>query len=78
MVSATYKESGVDIFAAEQFMEKIAPKIRTSWDERVVSGLSAFASLYDLGNGKLLSATADGVGTKLQIAMMMNSDLTLN
>jgi phosphoribosylformylglycinamidine cyclo-ligase len=37
----------------------------------VVGGIGGFSGLFDLGDGRLLAAATDGVGTKLEIARLL-------
>ena len=68
----TYKDAGVDIEEAGSFVERIVPLVRSTYDDRVVGGVGGFAGLYALSSSEdspLLVAAADGVGTKLRVAI---------
>ena len=70
-----YSEAGVDIDAANKFVEKIKTLCSATIDftkaNPVVAGIGGFCSLYEVpGNpNQLLAATTDGVGSKLNLAL---------
>lgn len=68
----TYKDAGVDIDAKERFMDSAKGAIRKSFTPGVLAGVGLFGGLFDPGcvgfEGTLSVATADGVGTKAQVA----------
>lgn len=68
----TYQESGVDIDAADNLIDKIGPAVGRTRRREVVSHLGGYAGLFALDLKKypdpLLVSTTDGVGTKLKIA----------
>ncbi len=66
----SYKESGVDVDAGNDFVKFLRPLIKKTWDKRVVNDLNSFAALYECGN-RYLAAGTDGVGTKLSVAKAM-------
>ncbi len=70
----TYKESGVDIDAQDQALEHIKGLARASFTPGVLSQIGSFGGLFDLDasglGGRVLVASADGVGTKLKVAQM--------
>jgi phosphoribosylformylglycinamidine cyclo-ligase len=77
----TYKDSGVDIEAGNSFVKKIAPIVKATFDNRVITDLGGFGALYngsfpEMKEPVLVSGT-DGVGTKLQIARMMDRHDTI-
>lgn len=75
-MSATYKESGVDIDAGNNFVKEISPLAKAT--SRLGSNveLGGFGGLFDLAACKyqdpVLVAANDGVGTKLKIAFETN------
>ena len=77
----TYKNAGVDIDKANDFVERIKPLIKTTARKEVVSGIGGFGGLFRLGAAKLknpiLVSSTDGVGTKLKIAQLMNKHDTI-
>ena len=82
----TYKETGVDIAAAGEFTSAIQPLMRRTYGPRVVEVPNGFAGLCALSpvgmltrryRTPILAACADGVGTKLKIAFMMDKHDTV-
>jgi len=67
-MATSYRDAGVDIEKSDRFVEWIESKVRTTYNDRVVSGVGGFASLYDMGDGRYLASGTDGVGTKLLLA----------
>ncbi len=64
-----YRESGVDIDAAQRALARAKAAVRSTWDERVRSDLGSFGGVYSPSPGEpLLVASVDGVGTKVKIA----------
>jgi phosphoribosylformylglycinamidine cyclo-ligase len=57
----TYEDAGVSLAAAESIVERLRAAVESTGAE----GFGAFAGLYPLGDGRLLAATTDGVGSKL-------------
>jgi phosphoribosylformylglycinamidine cyclo-ligase len=66
-----YRDSGVDLAAAAEAVEQIRALAGSASRPEVVSGVGGFAGLVDLGDGRLLAAATDGVGTKLEIARLV-------
>jgi phosphoribosylformylglycinamidine cyclo-ligase len=73
----TYKDSGVDIDRGDAFVENIKARVRSTYNDRVVSGIGGFAALYRMDGGKLLAAGTDGVGTKVKIAQILDKHDTI-
>jgi len=78
---STYKEAGVNIDVANEFVERIKPLIKTTTRKEVLSGIGGFGGLFRcdtarMKNPVLVSAT-DGVGTKIKIAQLMNKHDTI-
>ena len=67
-MSEVYRASGVDLDAAAKAVEMIAEVATRATRPEVREGVGGFAGLFSIGNGRLLAAAADGVGTKLEIA----------
>ena len=67
----TYSAAGVDIEAAEQAKQKIAEYARETFTSRVLTRIGLFAGAYDIGDGRVLLASTDGVGTKILVAIRM-------
>lgn len=68
----TYRDAGVDISAQDEALSRARAAIRASFTPGVVGDVGAFGGLFDLdrvgAGGHLLVASADGVGTKLEVA----------
>ena len=65
-----YAEAGVDLEAASKAVELIGRLARDATRPEVVEGVGGFAGLFRIGDGKMLAASTDGVGTKTEIARM--------
>jgi phosphoribosylformylglycinamidine cyclo-ligase len=77
----TYKNAGVDIDNANDFVERIKPLIKTTARKEVVSGIGGFGGLFRFESAKfknpILVSSTDGVGTKLKIAQLMDKHDTI-
>ena len=77
----TYKDAGVDINSADQFVSRIKSIVKPTFRHEVLSGIGGFGSLFALKTDKyqepVLVASTDGVGTKLRIAFMMDRHDTI-
>jgi phosphoribosylformylglycinamidine cyclo-ligase len=60
----TYEDAGVSLAAADEVVERL----RAAVESTGAKGFGAFAGLYPLGDGRLLAATTDGVGSKLVLS----------
>ncbi len=71
---SSYKEAGVDIDAGNRAVDLIKDKVRSTFGPQVLTGIGGFGSLFAFGGYKepVLVASADGVGTKLKIAIAMD------
>ena len=65
----SYAAAGVDIAAYERALERVKPLIAATHGHEVAQGVGPFAGLYALPGGGLLAASADGVGTKVKVAI---------
>jgi phosphoribosylformylglycinamidine cyclo-ligase len=65
----SYAAAGVDIAAYERALERVKPLIAATHGKEVAVGVGPFAGLYTLPGGGHLAASADGVGTKIKIAI---------
>jgi phosphoribosylformylglycinamidine cyclo-ligase len=77
----SYKEAGVDIDKADAFVQTIRPLVKATHRTGVIGEIGGFAGLFHLDmekyhNPVLVSAT-DGVGTKIKIAVLMDSHHTI-
>src|SRR5581483_11960146 len=70
--SISYRESGVDIDAGNEVVRRIKALARRTYTSGVLSGIGSFGGLFALGwsvADPVLVASADGVGTKLKVAI---------
>src|SRR3982074_818025 len=65
----SYAAAGVDIAAYERALERVKPLIAATHGKDVAVGGGPFAGLYRLPGGGHLAASADGVGTKIKVAI---------
>ncbi|MBU0687227.1 MAG: phosphoribosylformylglycinamidine cyclo-ligase [Candidatus Margulisbacteria bacterium] len=79
MSGLTYKKSGVDIEAGYGVVRQAKALAKTTFDRNVLSSIGGFGAAYSLSGYKnpLLISGADGVGTKLKIAIMMDKHDTV-
>lgn len=77
----TYKDSGVDITAADNLIGRLKPLMRTTFNDKVLSDIGLFGGFYEAQfdniSEPVLIASVDGVGTKLKIAFLMNKHDTI-
>jgi phosphoribosylformylglycinamidine cyclo-ligase len=69
----SYAAAGVDIEAYERALERVKPLIAATHGKDVAVGVGPFAGLYALPGGGHLAASADGVGTKIKVAIAAGS-----
>ncbi|MGE5690366.1 MAG: phosphoribosylformylglycinamidine cyclo-ligase [Pseudomonadota bacterium] len=60
----SYEAAGVSLAVAESVVDRL----RTAVESTGARGFGAFAGLHPLGDGRLLAASTDGVGSKLVLA----------
>lgn len=81
MESFTYKKCGVDINKASIFKTKIKPLVRKSFRKEVLKDIGGFGSFFKFAKEKysepVLVSSADGVGTKLKVAILANKHNTV-
>ena len=65
----SYAAAGVDVEAYERALERVKPLITATHGKEVAAGVGPFAGLYALPGGGHLAASADGVGTKIKVAI---------
>jgi phosphoribosylformylglycinamidine cyclo-ligase len=72
----TYAQAGVNIAAGDEFVERITATVTTTAREGVLGGIGGFGGLFALDTATyrspVLVSSADGVGTKLEIARLLN------
>ncbi len=73
-----YKSSGVDIESGNEFVKRIKPFVKRTFNNNVPSEIGGFAGFYALGQElagmeePVLCSSTDGVGTKLKVALDLN------
>ncbi|OQX90016.1 MAG: phosphoribosylformylglycinamidine cyclo-ligase [candidate division Zixibacteria bacterium 4484_93] len=69
----TYRESGVDIKAADSIKKRIGELVKGTFTNSTISEFGLFGGIYQLpsGKGRTVIASTDGVGTKLFVAQRM-------
>ena len=67
-MSDAYRSAGVDTEAAAKAVSLIADLAAGTRRPEVADAVGGFAGLFSIGDGRLLAAATDGVGTKLEIA----------
>src|SRR5215210_8016208 len=76
-----YRQSGVDIDAGNEVVRRIRTLARGTFTAGVLSDIGSFGGLFHLGAARMadpvLVASADGVGTKLRVAVMAGSHRTI-
>ncbi len=72
----SYRDAGVDIDAGNQLVESIKPHIKRTMRPGVLGGIGGFGGLFELPTENydqpVLVSGADGVGTKLMLANLLN------
>src|ERR1700681_807874 len=69
----SYAAAVVGIAAYERALERVKPLIAATHGKDVVVGVGPFAGLYALPDGSHLASSADGVGTKIKVAIAAGS-----
>jgi len=78
--SITYKDSGVDIEAGNNLIDRIKPHAKSTFRKEVLGGLGGFGSMFEMPNhinNPVLVSGTDGVGTKLKLAFELNKHDTI-
>jgi len=77
----TYKDAGVDVEAGNQFVKNISPLVKATYRPEVLNDLGGFGALFSIRKPKydnpVLVSSTDGVGTKLNIAFLLNRHDTI-
>ncbi|MEM0217512.1 MAG: phosphoribosylformylglycinamidine cyclo-ligase [Candidatus Nezhaarchaeales archaeon] len=74
----SYSKAGVDLDRVKRAHKSIMEVIEATYEfrrelfGRIIRGAGHYAALIDIGGGKALALHADGVGTKVLIAQLMN------
>ncbi len=81
MTSESYRRSGVDIEEGDRAIDKMKDAVRKTYDSRVLSDVGHFGGLFAAEfsgmDNPVLVASTDGVGTKLKVAAMVSSYLSV-
>lgn len=77
----SYKDAGVDITAANNFIESIKSTVKRTHRPGVMGGIGGFGGLFEVPLDRyqqpVLVSGTDGVGTKLRLAIDMNRHDTI-
>lgn len=81
-MTLTYKDAGVNISEGNKFVEMIKPLVKSTFRQGVLTDIGSFGALFSLNNSSqyknpVLVSSADGVGTKLRVAFMMDHHSTI-
>ena len=75
--SLNYRDAGVDIDAGNELVERIKPAIKSTRRDGSVGSIGGFGGLFELPldryRNPLLVSGTDGVGTKLKLAIELDS-----
>ncbi|MCC7442740.1 MAG: phosphoribosylformylglycinamidine cyclo-ligase [Bdellovibrionales bacterium] len=77
MATIDYASAGVNRKGADKLVERIGSLVKGTLNKRVVGGVGGYASLYDIGGGRMIAASTDGVGTKLKLAFELGAHDTV-
>ena len=73
MTELTYRATGVDPTRAEKSLAQVRERIARTRTPEVIGDIGAFGGLFaSPGTDRVLVATTDGVGTKLEIARLLD------
>ncbi len=76
-----YRKAGVDIYQTTKIKSKIKQLVKKTFNRQVLSQIGLFGGLYEISpynnQPMVLVASCDGVGTKINIASMMNKHDTI-
>ncbi len=79
--SYSYKDSGVDIDRANEAKKKMKELVASTFNKNVLSELGNFGGMFALSGfdfkDPVLVSSADGVGTKLKVAFLMDKHDTV-
>jgi phosphoribosylformylglycinamidine cyclo-ligase len=77
----TYRDSGVDIDAQDRALDQVKKLVRNTYTDDVLSDQGAFGGLFRMPvkgfKEPVLVASADGVGTKLKVAIASRRHTTV-
>ncbi|HEY9325924.1 MAG TPA: phosphoribosylformylglycinamidine cyclo-ligase, partial [Candidatus Limnocylindria bacterium] len=73
MTELTYRATGVDPTRAERSLAQVRERIARTKTPEVIGDIGAFGGLFaSPGKDRVLVATTDGVGTKLELARLLD------
>ncbi|MDR3190976.1 MAG: phosphoribosylformylglycinamidine cyclo-ligase [Lactobacillaceae bacterium] len=75
-----YAAAGVDVEAGNLAVQKMSAAVKSTYNDHVLAGLGGFGAAFALGTGytdPVLISGADGVGTKLLLAIAANKHDTI-
>lgn len=79
--SISYSDAGVSIDAANDATSRIKQLAKKTFNARTLSEIGSFGGMFDVSfpemSQPILVSSADGVGTKLKVAFMMNTHDTV-
>jgi phosphoribosylformylglycinamidine cyclo-ligase len=79
--SYTYRDSGVDIDAGDDLVERIKPMVRRTMRPEVLAGIGGFGAMVEIPLERyrrpVLVSGTDGVGTKLRLAIETGKHSTI-
>ena len=81
-MTLTYKDAGVNINEGNKLVDMIKPLVKATFRPEVLTDIGSFGALFSLNNTNqykkpVLVSSADGVGTKLRVAFMMDHHSTI-
>ena len=81
-MTLTYEEAGVSIDEGNKLVDMIKPVVKETFRPEVLTDIGSFGALFSLNNlshykSPVLVSSADGVGTKLRIAFMLDKHDTV-
>ena len=80
-MNETYKSSGVDLTAGENTVSRIKDYVRSTFNSNVLTDIGHFGGMFKFDQDKykepVLVSSADGVGTKLKIAIELGKHDTI-
>jgi phosphoribosylformylglycinamidine cyclo-ligase len=75
-MAITYKDAGVDVEAGYKAVDLMKAHAKSTFNDKVLTGLGTFGGMYDNGDSVLVAGT-DGVGTKLKVAFAIQKHDTI-
>ena len=80
-MAITYKDAGVDIEAGNQAIKNIKSHVQSTYNKNVLTQIGAFGGAFSFDKDKyqnpVLVSSADGVGTKLMVAIQHDTHHTI-